>query len=57
MAKDCTSCKFFKPHEPNPPLLPGECRRFPPMQHHHDTKYSYAVVDQNAWCGEFKKAT
>lgn len=50
---DCTDCKFFKPHDETHDF-PGECRRYPPVQHSTDSMYSYTPVNEAAWCGEWQ---
>lgn len=55
-AKVCTNCKYFKKHDPSPPDFPGECRRYPPHQDNHDSKYHYIQVSADTWCGEYKQA-
>lgn len=50
---NCTNCKFF--HEAETPTgFPGECRRYPPVQHSQDSKYSYTPVSEATWCGEYE---
>lgn len=53
-SKNCTNCKWFKPHDPTPPEFPGECRRYPPHQRLPGTRYRFIQVDHADWCGEHK---
>lgn len=50
----CLTCKYFKPHD-EVTDFPGECRRYPPVQHHQDSSYSYTPVNEEAWCGEYQQ--
>lgn len=50
---DCTDCKYFHPNEAPDHDFPGECRRYPPIQHSTDSQYTYTPVNQAAWCGEW----
>jgi hypothetical protein len=54
--KNCTNCRFFKASE-TATGFPGECRRWPPVQHKEDNRYVFTLVDHSAWCGEYKQVT
>jgi len=54
MARECTNCLYFHPGDNPTTEFPGECRRYPPVQHTQDSQYSYTKVNESAWCGEYE---